>query len=243
MSEIVLIRHAQASFEAADYDRLSPRGEAQAAKLGAWMAARGAWPAAIVTGTLRRHAQTATLCAAAAGCTDAPLRVLPGLDELDSDELIARHRPELAAREALLAELARAADPRRAFQALFAGAVARWTSGTADADYALAWPAFRANVHAAWEAIVREANEREAAGGGGRDDGGETWVVSSGGPIAVIVAALVGADPARTFDLAWPLVNTSVSRIRAGRRGALLVTYNAWPHLDAAADAALVTHR
>ncbi|MGS0990503.1 histidine phosphatase family protein [Burkholderia glumae] len=219
MSEIVLIRHAQASFEAADYDRLSPRGEVQAAKLGAWMAARGARPAAIVTGTLRRHAQTATLCAAAAGCADAPLRVLPGLDELDSDELIARHRPELAAREALLAELARAADPRRAFQALFAGAVARWTSGAADADYALAWPAFR------------------AAGGG------ETWVVSSGGPIAVIVAALVGADPARTFDFAWPLVNTSVSRIRGGRRGALLVTYNAWPHLDAAADAALVTHR
>ncbi|MGS1069892.1 histidine phosphatase family protein [Burkholderia glumae] len=233
MSEIVLIRHAQASFEAADYDRLSPRGEVQAAKLGAWMAARGARPAAIVTGTLRRHAQTATLCAAAAGCADAPLRVLPGLDELDSDELIARHRPELAAREALLAELARAADPRRAFQALFAGAVARWTSGAADADYALAWPAFRANVHAAWEAIVRDGGER----------GGETWVVSSGGPIAVIVAALVGADPARTFDFAWPLVNTSVSRIRGGRRGALLVTYNAWPHLDAAADAALVTHR
>lgn len=68
-------------------------------------------------------------------------------------------------------------------------------------------------------------------------------MVSSGGPIAVIVAALVGADPARTFDFAWPLVNTSVSRIRGGRRGALLVTYNAWPHLDAAADAALVTHR
>ncbi len=44
MSEIVLIRHAQASFEAADYDRLSPRGEVQAAKLGAWMAARGARP-------------------------------------------------------------------------------------------------------------------------------------------------------------------------------------------------------
>ncbi|KHJ60125.1 histidine phosphatase family protein [Burkholderia glumae] len=241
MSEIVLIRHAQASFEAADYDRLSPRGEVQAAKLGAWMAARGARPAAIVTGTLRRHAQTATLCAAAAGCADAPLRVLPGLDELDSDELIARHRPELAAREALLAELARAADPRRAFQALFAGAVARWTSGAADADYALAWPAFRANVHAAWEAIVRDGGERGAAGRAA--GGGETWVVSSGGPIAVIVAALVGADPARTFDFAWPLVNTSVSRIRGGRRGALLVTYNAWPHLDAAADAALVTHR
>nr|MBN3727416.1 histidine phosphatase family protein [Burkholderia sp. Ac-20379] len=38
MSEIVLIRHAQASFEADDYDCLSPRGETQAARLGAWMA-------------------------------------------------------------------------------------------------------------------------------------------------------------------------------------------------------------
>ncbi|WP_414439904.1 histidine phosphatase family protein [Burkholderia sp. 22PA0106] len=233
MSEIVLIRHAQASFEAADYDCLSARGETQAARLGAWMAARGAQPAAIVTGTLRRHAQTALHCAQAAGVAP-PLRVLPGLDELDSDELIARYRPALASRDALLAELARAGDPRRAFQALFSGAVARWTSGEADADYAQPWPAFRAAVLDAWDTLLREA---------GAAHDGETWVVSSGGPIGAIVAHLAGAPPQRCFDFAWPLVNTSVSRIRAGRSGARLITYNAWPHLDTQADAALVTHR
>ncbi|WP_186069609.1 histidine phosphatase family protein [Burkholderia gladioli] len=229
MSEIFLIRHAQASFDAADYDCLSPRGEAQAGKLGAWMAARGGRPGAIFTGTLRRHAQTATLAARAAAI-EPPIRVLPGLDELDSDELVARLRPELASREALLAELAASGDPRRAFQALFSAAVARWTSGQADGDYTLAWPAFRAAVLAAWDTLAKESAE-------------EVWVVSSGGPIAVIATLLAGADPQRSFDFAWPLVNTSVSRIRTGRRGAQLVTYNAWPHLDTAADAALVTHR
>ncbi|MBN3727784.1 histidine phosphatase family protein, partial [Burkholderia sp. Ac-20379] len=115
---------------------------------------------------------------------------------------------------------------------LFAGAVARWTSGQADADYAQPWPAFRAAVLDAWDTLLREA---------ARD--GETWVVSSGGPIGAIVAQLAGAPPQRGFDFAWPLVNTSVSRIHVGRGGARLVTYNAWPHLDTAADAALVTHR
>ncbi len=241
MSTIFLIRHAQASFDAADYDRLSPRGEQQAARLGAWMAARGARPGAIFTGTLRRHARTAELCAGAAGVeTRLPVQVLPGLDELDADELIARLRPELATREALLAELARADNGRRAFQALFVDAVARWTSGTADADYTTSWPAFRAAVFDAWHTLLRELADAQARGAGAA---GEAWVFTSGGPIATIVAQLAGADAARCFDFAWALVNTSVSRIHAGRGGARLVTYNAWPHLEAAADAALVTHR
>ena len=34
MGTLVLVRHGQASFMAAEYDRLSPTGEAQARKLG-----------------------------------------------------------------------------------------------------------------------------------------------------------------------------------------------------------------
>ncbi|MEX3630344.1 MAG: histidine phosphatase family protein [Burkholderia sp.] len=126
--------------------------------------------------------------------------------------------------------MAASGDARRAFQALFSAAVARWTSGEADGDYTLAWPAFRAGVLAAWNELASETAE-------------EIWVVSSGGPIAVIAALLAGADLRRTFDFAWPLVNTSVSRIRTGWRGAQLVTYNAWSHLDTTADASLVTYR
>ncbi len=229
MTELLLIRHAQASFDAADYDCLSPLGDEQSARLGAWMARGARRPALIATGTLRRHAQTADGCARAAG-VDAPRLALAGLDELDADELIARHRPALASRDALLRAMAAEADPRRAFQTLFAAAVARWTGGAHDGEYGCAWPEFRARTLAAWDALASQPAR-------------EIWAFTSGGPIGVIVAALFGVPAERSFELAWPLVNTSVTRIRIGRGGARVTTYNGWPHLDGERDERLVTHR
>ncbi len=229
MTELLLIRHAQASFDAADYDCLSPLGDEQSARLGAWMARGARRPALIATGTLRRHAQTADGCARAAG-VDAPRLALAGLDELDADELIARHRPALASRDALLRAMAAEADPRRAFQTLFAAAVARWTGGVHDGEYGCAWPEFRARTLAAWDALAGQPAR-------------EIWAFTSGGPIGVIVAALFGVPAERSFELAWPLVNTSVTRIRIGRGGARVTTYNGWPHLDGERDERLVTHR
>ncbi|AJY39966.1 histidine phosphatase family protein [Burkholderia humptydooensis] len=229
MTELFLIRHAQASFDAADYDCLSLLGDEQSARLGAWMARGARRPGLIATGTLRRHAQTADGCARAAG-VDAPRLALAGLDELDADELIARHRPALASRDALLRAMGTQADPRRAFQALFAAAVARWTGGAHDGDYGCAWPEFRARTLAAWDALAGQPAR-------------EIWAFTSGGPIGVIVAALFGVPIERSFELAWPLVNTSVTRIRIGRGGARVTTYNGWPHLDGADGERLVTHR
>ena len=51
------------------------------------------------------------------------------------------------------------------------------------------------------------------------------------------------ADPVQTFKLSWSLVNTSLTRLRLGRHGATLVTYNAWPHLEQADEDHLVTLR
>ncbi|MCS0630507.1 histidine phosphatase family protein [Telluria mixta] len=230
MTDVYLIRHAQASMGADDYDCLSPLGEAQAVLLGAWMARGGHRPALVATGRLRRHAQTAQGCLRAAGLDDIPVAVLPGLDELDGDELIARLRPDLASPAAVRAELARSPDPRRAFQVLFEEAVARWTSGRHDHEYGTAWPAFRAAVRDAWLTLAAH-------------QGGETWIFTSGGPISVIVAALLGLPPERTFTLCWPLVNTSVTRIRVGRRAHHLITYNGWAHLGREDEVHLVTHR
>lgn len=59
MTEILAIRHAQASFDADDYDQLSPLGEDQALRLGRWLAAdRDIGFDAVVVGAMRRHQQT-----------------------------------------------------------------------------------------------------------------------------------------------------------------------------------------
>ncbi len=232
MGELLLIRHGQASFGAADYDQLSSVGEQQSRRLGQWLRDSAAAPALIASGTLRRHTQTLQQCVEAAG-TDAARLSLPGLDELDHVELLKRHRPDLASHTALGSELARSDDPPRAFQKIFVGAVARWTGGAHDGDYQRTWPQFRAQVLGALQALA----ERAAA------DDGDIWAFTSGGPIAVIVTELLGVPVQRTFALSWPLVNTGLTRVRAGPRQHQLITYNAWPHLAGAAHAGLVTHR
>jgi broad specificity phosphatase PhoE len=230
MTDIYLVRHAQASLGADDYDCLSPLGEAQATLLGTWMVRGGHRPARVATGRLRRHAQTAQGCLRAAGIDDVPVMVLPGLDEFDADELFARLRPDLVSPAALRAECARGAMSRRQFQSLFVDAVERWTSGQHDHEYGTSWPAFRAAVGDAWLTLAAQ-------------QGGETWIFTSGGPISVIAAALLGLPVERTFTLCWPLVNTSVTRIRLGRTGHQLITYNGWAHFGHEDEAHLVTYR
>ena len=62
MGEIILVRHGQANSAARteeDYDRLSPLGWEQARLLGQWMEAHAYAFDHILSGTLRRHRETA----------------------------------------------------------------------------------------------------------------------------------------------------------------------------------------
>ena len=58
MGTLYLVRHGQASFGEADYDRLSPMGHQQSRRLGEYFAGQGLVFDAVITGTLRRHAET-----------------------------------------------------------------------------------------------------------------------------------------------------------------------------------------
>lgn len=227
-SKLLLIRHGQASFGAADYDRLSELGEEQSRRLGGWLRETGQRPDLVAVGPLLRHRQTVDACLDAAGI-EAPRATLDGLSELDHIDILARHRPDLDGADAWSAELARADDPRRALQAIFVAAVARWMSGNFDADYRQDWPGFRGMVLAALEQLREHAART-------------IWVYTSGGPIAVIVNALLQAPPQQTFTLSWPLVNTSMTRVTLGRHDSL-ISYNAWPHLERAGDEHLITYR
>ena len=58
MGNLYLVRHGQASLGAADYDQLSPLGVRQSQQLGQYFKQKGLQFEAVLTGTLRRHAQT-----------------------------------------------------------------------------------------------------------------------------------------------------------------------------------------
>ena len=62
---LLLVRHGQASYGAADYDNLSERGHEQSRRLGDWLVRGGHRFKAVVVGGMRRHRQTAEGVAAA----------------------------------------------------------------------------------------------------------------------------------------------------------------------------------
>jgi len=94
-----LIRHGQASWGADDYDLLSETGERQAALLGMAWEASGWAPTAAVSGSMRRHTQTAITAIDASG--DASLGqgydVDEGWNEYDHSLFVAGFEESLAA--------------------------------------------------------------------------------------------------------------------------------------------------
>lgn len=215
MSSILLVRHGQASFGAADYDNLSPTGHEQSRVLGAALAARGVRPEVLATGRMRRHAQTADGVLAGAGW-DAPVEVDAGWDEFDHLQVLAVHdRPTTVAGE----------SEKAAFQRWFEEATRRWTSGEHDEAYDESFAAFTARVARALAGLADRLGRR-----------GTAVVLTSGGPVAWACASLLADDvDARTalWQRLNPVsVNTGTSTVVCGARGTTLVSFNAHDHLS-----------
>lgn len=212
MAVIYLVRHAQASFGARDYDKLSSQGEEQARRLGETLAGRGLKPDLVVSGSMRRHAQTASLAGFDA-------EVDKGFDEFDHEEVIVVHKPAYRARPVMLADLARTGNPKRAFQEMFTAATQRWIDG-AD-GYTESFQTFCDRS----ESAVRRTAERLGKG--------QTAVVfTSGGPIAAVVGRLLSGGDRLWATLNPVTVNTAITKVVSGRSGLTMVSYNEHGHLD-----------
>lgn len=210
MGQLLLVRHGQASFGAADYDALSPLGFEQARMLGEALGSRGIVADTVVHGTMRRHRETAETCAAAAGWTAGSPVLDPGWDEFDFLSVLAVHPHEYGP------------EPTKAeFQQLFEEATGAWITG-ADRAYAETFADFTTRVHAALERTVELAGR------------GTVAVFSSGGPIAWAVAEVLAENgsPDLWTRLNRMAVNAALTRLITGSRGTNLLSYNDQSHLD-----------
>ena len=225
MSRILLVRHGQASFGAADYDDLSPTGHEQSRVLGAALAARGLTADVVVAGEMKRHAQTATAVLEGSGWR-ADVEVDAGWNEFDHLQVLAVHdQPATAEGE----------SEKAAFQRWFEEATARWTSGDHDESYDESFTAFTSRVGAAMDRLVQALPGK-----------GTAVVLTSGGPIAWAAAALLADGDGPRTDLWLRLnpvsINTGVSTVVCGSRGTTLVSFNAHDHLTHG-SADLLTYR
>ncbi len=212
MPTLWLVRHGQASWGKADYDQLSELGVRQARQLGLFLRGRGLRVTRAITGTMRRHRQTADATLRAAGF-EGTLREDGGWNEFDHQAVLVSHRPAWRSRTRMMADLARTGRPRAAFHDVFEAALEAWIAGEGTTE---PYPAFRARVD---DALARTAAEAE----------GLTLVFTSGGPIGAVIAAGLGADWRRANR---SMVNTGVTRVVVGARGVTVVSMNEQGHLD-----------
>jgi broad specificity phosphatase PhoE len=202
MAELYLIRHAQASFGTADYDRLSPLGCRQAEVLGEFLRDSAICFDAVYSGEMERQRTTAEIVLGlqpnATHCkTD------PRLNEIETDEIFARLVPRLAETSSNLEALARAGkrsskDFQKALEIVFN----HWVESDYGCPDLRSWSDYSGNVHDALAEIVAHEGSGKTVG-----------VFTSGGTIATIVAHVLGVTGRQVYKYYEPLVNCSVTRL------------------------------
>lgn len=230
MTELILIRHGQASFGGADYDRLSALGQRQCQLLGEHWRRLGLQPDAAFCGALARQRDSGEIALRAAGSA-LPLQQSAAFDEYDFRALfraygpqVTRAHPELAVTETP------AADPRR-FQRYFTHVIDCWVCDLEpEAPLPERWREFCARVEAGLRDCCAERRQRVA-------------VFTSGGVIAVAMRIALALSDERTFAVNWRIRNASVHRFTFGRNGLSLLAFNDVAHLELARDADLISYR
>lgn len=230
MTTLLLIRHGQASFGAANYDRLSAMGVRQAALLGSHLVGEGRMPQVAYSGALERQIDTARHARSAAGLPS-PAMVRADFDEYNSAALFQELLPKVAERDPALSAGAELRTNRRLFQKALAGVLESWIDQSADFS-GETFLAFQARVHHGLEA---------ALAGRGNDE--TIAIFTSGGVIGLAVGDALGLGPHQSLALSWRIHNASISELSFGRNGFALTAFNTIAHLRLTREPALITYR
>ena len=220
MGTLYLVRHAQASFGADDYDQLSERGQAQALRLGQYWQERGLHFDAVYTGTLKRHQQTLDGIVHGLGrdsgdAYSTKTQNRPGLNEYDSMALLRAIHP---------APLPKPDTPERYREhfRLLCDALAQWMAGTISPTGMPDWNGFSDAVHQILEEIRHQHADQNVL------------LISSGGPISTAVGLVLGTAPEVTIALNMRLRNIAVTEFSISPKRLMLQSFNTLNHLDTA---------
>lgn len=203
LAELLVIRHGQASFGAADYDVLSDLGRAQARAAAAWLRATGWAPDRVITGTLNRQRDTATEMG-----FDVSREEHEGLNEYDFSSLLD------ARFQGAVPDLVKS-DRKMHFRTL-RETVFAWQNDEIENPYET-WMDFTARVEAARGFAVWGSAKR-------------VLVVSSGGVIGQLTAASLQAPAHHMMNLNLQIKNAAMTRFMFSGNLFSLNEFNATPH-------------
>ncbi|RKT32070.1 broad specificity phosphatase PhoE [Roseovarius halotolerans] len=205
MAEIILVRHGQANSHATDetsYDHLSDLGREQAAWLGAHMRATDPHFDRVVTGTLRRQADTARAMGYDITAQDARLNELSYFalaQALEDQHGIPAPR-----------------DPTE-FAIHLPQVIDHWTRDTLE-GIPEPFSAFSTRI----TGLIDEICETP----------GRTLLVTSGGVIGMVMRHALGLGNGGMARMMLQIMNSSVHRLEYVHDMLMVGAFNATPHLD-----------
>ncbi|KJZ18437.1 histidine phosphatase family protein [Loktanella sp. S4079] len=215
MAELLIIRHGQASFGAANYDALSDLGKQQARIVGELLRASGWVPDRAISGTLDRQIDTL----AAMGFAVTPEQH-SGFNEYDFQDL-------LNARTLTPSNTKDQPDRKTHFR-LLRETVHAWMRDEIP-DASESWAGFTERVEQARRFAIAGKAKR-------------TVVVSSGGVIGQIVSRTLGGAVENMMTLNLQIKNTAMTRFVYSDRGFYLHEFNSTPHFAQGEGADMISY-
>ena len=217
MADIYLVRHGQASFGKANYDKLSDLGAQQAYWLGDYFKQRETQFDAVFMGDMVRHRETqegiANGIQSKAYCLP-DVQTNSALNEFNFQAVAAAYLERFP--EQKVPEGAPASEYYR----LLRKAMLAWSKD--ELEHGLldeTWKTFEGRVSGMLEQLQHSDAKR-------------VLVVSSGGAIAMMLKQILGYSDETVINMNLQIRNTSFSQCFANPRGLHLNNFNSVPHLD-----------
>lgn len=223
MSEFYLVRHGQASFGAANYDKLSDLGIQQSVWLGEYFAERDIKFSKLLSGTLTRHKETAAgICQSldySLNCES-----YDWFNEFDFETVVRAYlsvNPQYRPPENA---------PRSEFYRLLKRAMLEWSEDRLPEELlAESWGQFKQRLVIAVRHIQHECADQKVL------------VVSSGGAISMLMSLVLGYDAENVINLNLQIKNASFSHFYFNHKNVRLSSFNNVPHLDHLQRAGAIT--
>lgn len=219
MSELYLVRHAQASFGAANYDQLSDLGHRQSRLLGDYFKQRHLGFEHFVVGDMQRHQQTMDGICEGLGIQSAERIVLPGLNEYNFQQMTQAYG-DAYGDDPLYQTIEADPSDTKNYYRLLRKVLSFWVAGQIP-EITETWIDFKSRVQSAQQQIQAMA-----------DRGNKILAIGSGGSISTFIGAVLAIPDETIFDLNLQYKNTAISHFFFNSKKMNLSGFNAVPHLD-----------
>lgn len=236
MSELILVRHGQASFGAESYDKLSEKGVEQVKILARHWQEVGAQFDHIYSGTLLRQQETANELLTLVKGSPSQASENSSFNEYNGDPLMRVYMRDHAAGDGFDPKIKWPIKDERLFQYIFETACAKWIRGELqpqekDSNFEY-WQDFQQRVYSALDEVM------ERHGSGAR-----ILIATSGGVIAMALQRVLQFPDQAVITTNWMVRNSSVSCIKYGQGKVSLTQFNSLPHLERPGMLHMITYR